>query len=305
MEMFARRRPGSGYQIQHPGLAADTGDVKLFDRFRSARIASPSWPSPSVRSPARKPDTKNWVGPPAPHAIHHGWLQVPTFRAAGFLVDVVGESFHQEAIEAAAGGRHEDGAVVPLVIAQLVREPNNPYDANAVRVDIGDSPCGHIARAEAPRYHGALAALAEIGRPATCRAWITGGWDRGVLDKGHFGVKLDLHANLEWPERVPVLPFGEGRVSITGEEKSQDYLAVLLGGRERVEVIADLGDPCADRIGVRINGQAVGALTPKMSERYGPWVAETQAALLPATCEARVVQGPKKIEVFLKLSKPW
>lgn len=230
---------------------------------------------------------------------------MPTFRAAGFLVDVVGESFHQDAIEVAADGRHEEGAVTPLVTAQLVREPNNPHDPNAVRVDIGDSPCGHIARTESPRYHQVLAALAEIGRPATCRAWITGGWDRGVLDKGHFGVKLDLHANLEWPERVAVLPFGEGRVSITGEEHCQGYLSALLGGRDRVEVIADLGDPSAERLGVRINGQSVGALTPKMSERYEAWVASAQAVFLPATCEARVVQGPKKIEVFLKLARPW
>ena len=218
---------------------------------------------------------------------------------------MVGESFHQEAIEAAAGGRHEDGAVIPLVTAQLVREPDNPYDANAVRVDLGDSPCGHIARAQAPSYHRVLAALGEIGRPATCRAWITGGWDRGGRDRGHFGVKLDLHPNLEWPERVTVLPFGESRVSITGEEKYQDYLAVLLSGRDRAEVIADLGDPTAGRIGVRINGQAVGVLTPKMSERYGPLVTEIHSALLPSTCEARVIQGPKKIEVYLKLAKPW
>ena len=277
--------------------------MKLFDRSRSARTAPTT--SSSVRSPTGTPVETNWVGPPAPHAIDHHWLQVPTFGAAGFLVDVVGESFNQDAIEAAAGGRHEDGAVTPLVIAQLVRETNNPYDSNAVRVDLGNRPCGHISRTEAPRYHRALAALAEIGRPATCRAWLTGGWDRGVLDKGSFGVKLDLHANLEWPERVAVLPFGDGRVSITGEEQHQDYLAALLAGQDRVEAIADLSDPGADGLAVRINGQPVGALTPKMSERYGPWMTEVQSALFPATCEARVIQGPKKIEVFLKLAKPW
>jgi hypothetical protein len=43
----------------------------------------------------------------------HDLAPQPTFRAAGF-VDVLGESFHQEAIEMAAAGRTENGAAVPL-----------------------------------------------------------------------------------------------------------------------------------------------------------------------------------------------
>ncbi len=202
-----------------------------------------------------------------------------------------------------SGGRTEDGPAITLVTAQLVREPANPFDANAVRVDIDGRPCGHLARQEASDYHATLDALAAIGRPATCRAWLTGGWQRGVLDKGSFGVRLDVHPNLDLAERAAMLPFGDGRVSIIGEQHAQDHLAALLGGADRVEIIAVLGEP-AEKIGVWVHAQLVGTLTAKMSERYGPWVGEVQAALLPASCEARIIRGPKKIEVFLKLATP-
>jgi hypothetical protein len=279
--------------------------MRLFERFRADRLArAAARTRPPTASPTRRPEKATWAGPEARQRISDTWLQLPTLRSAGWLVDVVGESFYQDAIEEAAGGRSEDGAVIPLVTAQLVREPGNPHDHNAVRVDIGGQTCGYISRYEAPDYHDVLAAMAEIGRPATCRAWITGGWDRGGDDRGHFGIRLDLHQDLEPAERGAILPFGEGRVAIVGEQHAQDHLTGLLDGTDRVEVIAVLGEP-AEQIGVWINGSAVGTLTQKMSERYGPWVAEAQAALLPASCAARVVRGPNKIEVYLKLAKPW
>jgi len=250
------------------------------------------------------PRAGRWTGRPSPFDVAHTWMQLPALRSAGWLVDVVGESFCQDAIEAVSGGRTEDGGAVPLVTAQLVREPDNPYDPNAVRVDIGGQCCGHIPRADARDYHSTINALAAIGRPASCRAWLTGGWQRGILDKGYFGIRLDVHPNLEITEAGAILPFGDGRVSVTGEEHAQDHLAPLLGDADRVEQLAVLGAP-AERIGVWIRGRMVGTLTPKMSERYAPWVGEVQAALLPASCEARIVRGPKKIEVYLKLANPW
>lgn len=272
--------------------------MRFLDRFRSRRGIT------FTVSTAARPAEEQWVRRPSPFVVDPTWLQTPTFRSAGWLVDVVGESFYQDAIDEVSGGRTETGAAMPLVTAQLVLEPENPYDADAVRIDIGGHPCGHIPRADALDYHATLTALAEIGRPATCRARITGGWQRGVLDKGHFGICLDVHPDLETGERVAVLPFGEGRVSITGEQNAQAHLETLLDGTDRVEILATLGQP-AERIGVWIHGELVGTLTPKMSERYGPWVTEVQAAMLPASCEARIVRGPKKIEVFLKLAMPW
>jgi hypothetical protein len=278
--------------------------MRLFERFRAGRIerANPAPTRPPKAPPTGRPEPV-WTRRAAPHEVEATWLQLPTLRCGGWLVDVVGESFYQEAIEECAGGRCEDGAVIPLVTAQLVREPENPHDANAVRVEIGGRACGHIPRDEAADYHGVIAALNEIGRPATCRAWITGGWEREGGDRGSFGVRLDLHEDLGPSERGAILPFSEIRVSITGEEHHQDHLAALLGSADRAEVVAVLGGP-SERVEVWVNAVCVGALTAKMSERYSPWIREVHEAMLPSSCAARIVRGPKKIEVFLKLAKP-
>ena len=244
--------------------------------------------------------------PPAPPVnVPYSWLQVPAFRHAGHFVNVVGESNYQPALEAASGGRTDKGARVPLVTAVLVREPQNRYDPNAVRVDVGGQTVGYLSRNEAPVFHSVLAGVSNMGRHATCRAWLTGGWWRPPSDSGSFGIKLDLHPELQVVDNCFVLPYGIGRVSITGEEHEQTYLAEVLDGADRAEVIASL-EATDDGLVVDLGGRKVGRLTPKMGERYGPWVDMVRLAGLPeATCDARVVRGPKKIDVFLKLAKPW
>lgn len=232
------------------------------------------------------------------------WMQAPALQAAGYWVDVVGESHYQPAIDAAAGGRTSSGARVPLVTAVLVREPRNPHDRNAVRVDIDGQVAGYISKDEAPAFHTVLGALDRDGRQATCRAWLTGGWDRGQFDRGHFGVRLDLHPQLQLSHGPMLLPFGDGRVSITGEQHCQGHLSAMLAASDRVETIATLAR-VEDRVSVTVGDVTVGQMTPKMSTRYTPWVAEVLAAGLPALCDARVIRMPNKIEVFLKLAKPW
>lgn len=237
--------------------------------------------------------------------VHYTWLQAPAFQSTGFRVKVVGESNYQHVLEWASGGRTEDGAAQPLVTAQLVREPSNPYDHNAVRVDLGGQTAAYVAREQAVAFHAPLAALAATGMPATCRAWLTGGWDRGALDKGYFGLELDVHPNLELNRDRVVLPFGDGRVSITGEEAAQPLLEALLAGADRQEVVAVLSLD-GDRLAVTPVGvdDRVGHLTPKMSQRYRSIVEDAVTHGFEPTCHARVIRGPKKIEFFLKIGLP-
>jgi hypothetical protein len=253
-------------------------------------------------STAFVPRQESWHAP-AP-VVSPTWLQPYTFRAGGHVFDVVGESHYQPALEAAAGGRTSEGAACPLVTALLVREPRNPFDARAIRVDVGGQTVGYIPRDWTGAFHPVLAELHRLGTVATCRAWLTGGWDRGGLDRGHFGIRLDLHDQLHVVSNAVLMPFGNGRVSVTGEEKYQTQLAVILGASNRVEVIVALTHG-NDRIAVVLGEQLVGELTGKMSMRFAPWINELEHAGLPATAEARVIRGEKKIEVFLKLAKPW
>ena len=77
-------------------------------------------------------------------------------------------------------------------MAELVFDDANPYDSNAVRVEIHGEKVGHLSRTAAERFRAQSGrAFPGISR-FRCRALIRGGWDRGAGDLGHFGVKLDL-----------------------------------------------------------------------------------------------------------------
>ena len=108
-----------------------------------------------------------------------------------YAVEVVGESKYQDAIEAICGGRTEDG-VDFTVEAVLIHENENPYDDQAIRVEIDGRIVGYMCRKNAREYRRHLAETGYPGVTAACKARIRGGWDRGPDDRGYFGVRLDL-----------------------------------------------------------------------------------------------------------------
>ncbi len=125
---------------------------------------------------------------PAPEsrgaAVLHGVLP----GDGDYETEVVGESHYQAALSSICGGKIADGHDVEIR-ADLVRDPHNAHDPNAVKVMIGGQQVGWLGRDLA-------ASMARImdGRGVTsvgCDALIGGGWRRGD-DEGHFGVRLDL-----------------------------------------------------------------------------------------------------------------
>lgn len=105
-------------------------------------------------------------------------------------VHVVGESNYQQALERICGGRGERGAHCQ-VTAVLRLEPTNPYDSNAVRVEVGDRLVGYLSRPDALSYGSVLRTLDGRGLVAACCATVNGGW-LTKEDEGQFGVVLDL-----------------------------------------------------------------------------------------------------------------
>jgi hypothetical protein len=103
-------------------------------------------------------------------------------------VEVVGESNHQDALEALAGGKHRESQTI-TTNAELWREPDNEFDINAIQVLIGGRLVGHLPRAEAARYAAAFDARQILAIP--CEAEIRGGW-KTRYDEGHFGVVVWL-----------------------------------------------------------------------------------------------------------------
>jgi hypothetical protein len=112
-----------------------------------------------------------------------------------FAFEVVGESKYQDALSAICGGHCKDGHQHEC-IAELVPEPDNPYDKNAVAVVIKRRTVAYLSRDNAKWYLQELARLGRSGERASCRAMINGGWDRGRRGKGHFGVELDVASPL-------------------------------------------------------------------------------------------------------------
>jgi hypothetical protein len=101
------------------------------------------------------------------------------------LVAAVGESNYQEALSRVCGSsRWED--VRFDCIAALVREPNNPYDSNAISVQVEGQIVGYLSREDAKAY-GPLVATHGV---VACRARIAG---RGPgSETQNLGIFLEL-----------------------------------------------------------------------------------------------------------------
>lgn len=113
-------------------------------------------------------------------------------RGAGsFACQVVGESHYQQNIERIAGPK-TPGGVDCRRQAILVLDDDNPHDAKAVRICIDGLTVGHLSREMARSYRAQLKKQGLSTGHYTCEAVITGGWDRGSGDEGHYGVRLDM-----------------------------------------------------------------------------------------------------------------
>jgi hypothetical protein len=102
------------------------------------------------------------------------------------LVHVVGVSHYQPALLAASGA--EPGKEVRFAVeVELVPEPDNPHDPNAVAIKIAGEPVGYLSRDDARRWQPVLLPLAEHGHVARAEAMIAGrGAGSGTENLGVF-----------------------------------------------------------------------------------------------------------------------
>lgn len=146
-----------------------------------------------VGKAAAKPPRKQ---PPPPRPKQREAVGTRASQSAGTVIacgegsyrfEVVGEARYQDALSQIVGGQNRDGHGYEC-IAQLVTEPDNRFDPNAIQVVIGSKPVGYIPKEGTARLHAAMAVLG----PLSCRARIDGGWRTNQHDAGHFGVKLAI-----------------------------------------------------------------------------------------------------------------
>ena len=103
-------------------------------------------------------------------------------------MEVVGESHYLDALTAITGRRGREHIRQPA-LAALVREPDNPYDADAVAIWIDGRKVGHLSRSDAQAYQEPLLVLARQNRVLARDALIC-----GHEDTPNLGVWLELPA---------------------------------------------------------------------------------------------------------------
>jgi hypothetical protein len=104
-------------------------------------------------------------------------------------VAAVGESFYQPALLAACGARRGEEVGFEC-IAVLIAEPDNPYDSNAVKVEVEGRQVAHLSRADAVAYRAAVQTAAASGVLIACPAFIAGRGARG--ETPNLGIFLHL-----------------------------------------------------------------------------------------------------------------
>jgi Protein of unknown function (DUF2510)/HIRAN domain len=227
--------------------------------------------------------------------------------------DVVGESHHSAAIRALLpSGRQGDSGREVEVAVVLRHDPNNQYDRNAVEVRAPTGLVGYLPREAAARYAPTLSGLQAQGwsPTTTARVWGYEGYGDGNEFVG--SVRLDLaEPHMLIPANAPpdgpheVIPVGS-QIQVTGEENYMDAISPYLNANGECWVHATLHEVVeqsartSKRLAeVRIDGDPVGRLTPKMSGDMLPAV-RYLADRGVKTCVRAVVKGNRlKAEVVL------
>jgi hypothetical protein len=119
-------------------------------------------------------------------------IAASTWPAIGdYSVEVVGESMYQSPLTLAARGKATGPLGIPCK-AQLVCEPTNPADGNAVAVFMKSQKVGYLSRPNARAFRKRLSETGKPLRTTTCCAIIRGGGTRDDGEQMFYGVWLDL-----------------------------------------------------------------------------------------------------------------
>jgi len=98
----------------------------------------------------------------AGHALYRGKAFYFQRDSSCHLIRVVGESFYQDEISKATGRRGNE-ALEHYCIVAIVPEIDNPYDKNAINVQINGHKVGYLSRDDARAYRKKAVAAIQKG----------------------------------------------------------------------------------------------------------------------------------------------
>ena len=221
----------------------------------------------------------------------------------GHLYPVVGEASYQRTLTRLAGRLGPDGPADDerWHVADLIPEPDNPHDPNAIGVVVGGEHVGYIARDRTELYHPFLRWARAAGWDGvSCRARIMGGF--GFDDGGRAHLGIELHHTMpllvQYDGPPPTIPdLDTGRVNLVGEQHHQEFLEACLHRRLLAQLVVE-----GEAVHAVVGGTRIGSLTAKMADRYRDLILrEQQRCGRTPTCVCGVAPGTKKIEAHLKL----
>lgn len=241
--------------------------------------------------------------------------------------DVVGETFHADAIRSLFPRAIPEGGQELFLRAVLLPDPENPHDRNAVKVLISGQQIGHLSQEDAMLYQPVFGALVQRGFLPTTSSRVWGseydqwvGFDRrgGEITKREFNASVSVTLD-EWYLCVPanqppvrphtMLPYGAA-LQVRKEENHQDMLRRYVTRQGQCWAYGTLhaiteqtARASKDLVEVRIDDQRVGDLTPAMSAEYLPVIgALAERERVPAV--RLIVKGNQvKAEVVLHAQK--
>ncbi|SIQ83569.1 HIRAN domain-containing protein [Micromonospora avicenniae] len=234
-------------------------------------------------------------------------------------VEVAGESHYATHIRELFGKDLKPSGSEIVVTAQLVPDPQNRHDRNAVGVWVGNKQLGHLPRDEAARYVPVLASLTAQGwlPQVSARVWGTE-WSDYEERRASFrgSVRLDLaEPHMLVPVNLPpsgqhrLLPTGAA-IQVTGEEKHLDALAPLLRPEGECwayvslhEMVEQTARTSRTVVEVRVDGSRVGQLTPKMSGELLPAIRHLAQGDVTTTARAIIKGNRIKSEVVLYVAR--
>lgn len=234
-------------------------------------------------------------------------------------VGVVGESHYQQALALAADGAAAGDIFeehIPAV-AVMVPEPTNPYDRNAVRIDVLHGTqaltVGYLSRIVAPFYQPSLLKLKSKGQLGTCTARITGGGPGR-----YYGIYLHVAYpdSLFGPQPVgpeasfsrvlaeSILLNADSFCTVTREEDHQDTLKRHFSRYSSIErpgefvldfCSASKGKYRGERvIEVRIGVDRVGELTVAMTKKHAELVDVIVARRATPLCHGHIDRDERR-----------
>jgi hypothetical protein len=199
--------------------------------------------------------------------------------SGNFSSSIAGESHYFDAISRATHRRTGEH----VMLAEIIREPENKYDSNAVRVEIKGRTVGHIPREDAPSFHELLGYAKSLDKRvfASCRVWISDQEDSFgsvSLDIDDPNSSLPPINALGVPPLAVIWPTGN-TLQVTEESKNIENVKIVfeklqngIGNSILFELFVDITKLEKPEIHVLFDGLKVGELSPVSGKKFLPAV---------------------------------